>query len=200
MWTRTVTLVLGKLLSSSWCFLKIYTADKNFTRPPVALVAPNINPGHGFIFPAHFCFFCLWQYLCVARTNVFCAKTKSWRCASWWSIGKFLSFIIPYLADVGRCHFHPSGKLFCRQLAQVYIQNNISRLFATTICIACQPLIWLEKCCSLTCGSFGLRPQTSGLCKNRNFSSTLWVSWHLFTVGLLLPLKHILCCESLKIL
>ena len=43
MWTRTVTLVLGKLLSSSWCFLKIYTADKNFTRPPVALVVPNIN-------------------------------------------------------------------------------------------------------------------------------------------------------------
>ena len=24
-------------------FLKIYTADKNFTRPPVAPVAPNIN-------------------------------------------------------------------------------------------------------------------------------------------------------------
>ena len=43
MWTRTVTLALGKLLSSSWCFLKIYTADKNFTRPLVAPVAPNIN-------------------------------------------------------------------------------------------------------------------------------------------------------------
>ena len=43
MWTRTVTLALGKLLSSSRCFLTIYTADKNFARPPVAPVAPNIN-------------------------------------------------------------------------------------------------------------------------------------------------------------
>ena len=34
---------MGKMLSSSWCYLKIYTADKNFTRPPVAQVAPNIN-------------------------------------------------------------------------------------------------------------------------------------------------------------
>ena len=42
MWTRMVTLALGKF-SSSWCFLKIYTADKNFTQPPVAPVAPNIN-------------------------------------------------------------------------------------------------------------------------------------------------------------
>ena len=43
MWRRTVTIALAKLLSSSLCFLKIYTADKNFTRPPVAPVAPNIN-------------------------------------------------------------------------------------------------------------------------------------------------------------
>ena len=40
MWTRRVILALGKLGSSSWCYLKIYTADKKFTWPPVA---PNIN-------------------------------------------------------------------------------------------------------------------------------------------------------------
>ena len=34
---------LAKLISSLLCFLKIYTADKNFTRPLVTLVAPNIN-------------------------------------------------------------------------------------------------------------------------------------------------------------
>ena len=32
-----------KFQRSSHCFWKIYTADKNFTRPPVAPVAPNIN-------------------------------------------------------------------------------------------------------------------------------------------------------------
>ena len=37
-----MTLALGKLLSSLRCFLKIYTADRNFTRPPVA---PNIKSG-----------------------------------------------------------------------------------------------------------------------------------------------------------
>ena len=39
----TVTKSLGKLLSSFWCLLKIYTADKNLTQPLVAPVAPNIN-------------------------------------------------------------------------------------------------------------------------------------------------------------
>ena len=43
MWTRTVNSALGKLLSSCWCFLNIYRTDENFTPPPVALVAPNIN-------------------------------------------------------------------------------------------------------------------------------------------------------------
>ena len=35
-----ITNVLCKLLRNLWCFLKICSADKNFTRPPVA---PNIN-------------------------------------------------------------------------------------------------------------------------------------------------------------
>ena len=32
MWTGTLTLALGELLSSLRCFLKFYTADKNFTQ------------------------------------------------------------------------------------------------------------------------------------------------------------------------
>ena len=46
---------------SSWCFLTIYTADKNFTQPPVALVAPNINSAQ------HSCWKFSWKgfwYLC----------------------------------------------------------------------------------------------------------------------------------------
>ena len=61
-------------------------------------------------------------------------------------------------------------------LAELYIQNNISRLFASTICIACQPLIWLEKCRSLTCGSFGLRPQAFAK-KKRCRSSDFFGRW-----------------------
>ena len=40
---KNCDLSLGKLPSTLWCFMIIYTADKNFTWPPVAPVAPNIN-------------------------------------------------------------------------------------------------------------------------------------------------------------
>ena len=40
---KNCDLSLGKLPSTLWCFMIIYTADKNLTRPPVAPVAPNIN-------------------------------------------------------------------------------------------------------------------------------------------------------------
>ena len=41
--TRTMNFFLVNLPGQFALFLKIYTTDKNFTRPPVAPVAPYIN-------------------------------------------------------------------------------------------------------------------------------------------------------------
>ena len=72
MWTRSVTLASGKLLSSLWLFLKIYEADKNVARPQVA---PNINSAlirHCF---KHFCF--NWQQSNEKGSEMSCGNTIS---------------------------------------------------------------------------------------------------------------------------
>ena len=85
-------------------------------------------------------FFQLWHHLRSWRTNVFCGKTKSRRCAFWWSIGKFLSFIIPYLADGGLEYFHPSGNLFCRWA------SSARSTFKTTLAAFLRRLFALQHC------------------------------------------------------
>ena len=54
-------------------FYKIYTTDNNFTRPPVASVAPNINSASMVILS-----------LVEINPQVLCSWTRWWTISGWW--------------------------------------------------------------------------------------------------------------------